>query len=443
MPHASSLRELQFAQSLTNNYKHCAIEIVFSSPHYDDGNEIELTPSQLIKDIPLQQLSSEEMASQVESSVNEFEQYIDRQHAIKKLEFIACNSAPKVNLFDINHEGILTGGSNIIKAQSINPFDAFAKHRLKIRTLADVVMGFSAIEKGNILHQALAFLWQHLQTQCQLLSIDNSALTLLVSDVVHVEINTIIKHKRHHFGDAIIQLEAERQTELILKWLAYEKTRQPFAVKSIEESYKIKIKGYSLHLRLDRIDEINPVIKTAAELFKPKPDQPKPFHLIIDYKTGQCSLNDWGGDHPNDPQLPFYLCVNNLTASVHNTSLDHTNSDSSDLNSSTFGNNIQHFGSLNAIAFGQINVKQQTLIGLHHESFTLPEVTSIKENKANLQPTWEQASHEWSRVSFELFEHFLSGDTNIQYSNANQLNFSRGFISLNRLYDANLTKIAQ
>lgn len=426
MPHASSLRELQFAQSLTNNYKHCATEIVFSSPHYDDGNEIELTPSQLIKDIPLQQLSAEEQTSRVEASSNEFEQYINRQHAIKNLEFIACNSAPKVNLFDINHEGILTGGSNIIKAQSINPFDAFAKHRLKIRTHTDAVMGFSAIEKGNILHQVLAFLWQHLQTQRQLLSIDNSALTLLVSDGVNVEINNIIKHKRHHFGDEIIQLEAERQTELILKWLAYEKTRQPFAVKCIEESYKINIKGYNLHLRLDRIDEINPVIQLSAE-----PYQPEPYHLIIDYKTGQCSLNDWAGEHPNDPQLPFYLCVNNLAANQLN--VDNPN----------FDNNLDYFCSLNAIAFGQINVKQQTLMGLHHESFALPEVTSIKDNKVNLQRTWEQASNEWSRVSFELFERFLCGDTNVQYSNANQLKFSRDFISLNRFYDANIKNTAE
>jgi hypothetical protein len=278
------------------------------------------------------------------------------------------------------------------------------------------------------------------------LLIDNSALTFLVSDAVNVEINNIIKHKRHHFGDEIIQLEAERQTELILKWLAYEKTRQPFAVKCIEESYKINIKGFNLRLRLDRIDEINPVINAATELFEPEPCQPEPcqpepFHLIIDYKTGQCSLNDWGGEHPNDPQLPLYLCVNNLAANKLNA--DNTSSESTSLNNSSFDNNIEHFSSLNAIAFGQINVKQQTLIGLHHESFALPEVMSIKDNKVNLQPTWEQASMEWSRVSFELFENFLCGDTNVQYSNANQLKFSRDFISLNRFYDTDIKNNAQ
>lgn len=436
MPHASSLRELQFAQSLTDNYKHCATEIVFSSPNYDGENEIELTPSQLIKDIPLQELLPEKQISLFDTSTNDFEHYIDQQHKIKNTELINCQNGPKVNLFDINQEGILTGGSSIIKAQSINPFDGFAKHRLKIRTSTEAVMGFSAIEKGNILHQTLAFLWQHLQTQQQLLSIENAELELLVSNAVSVEINNVIKHKRDHFGKELCQIETERQTQLILKWLVYEKTRKPFTVKSIEESYKVTLKGYNLNLRLDRIDEISNANGEAnsnkkideshrAEPCQPEPYRVEPYHLIIDYKTGQCSLKDWCGDQPNDPQLPFYLSVKNLAVNspVADNSLD---------------DNSPYLNSLNAIAFGQINVKQQALLGLHHESYDIAEITSIKNNKVNLPPTWEQVSNEWSRVSFELFEQFLCGDTSIKYSNANQLNFSRDFTSLNRFYDLDM-----
>ncbi|TIH03137.1 hypothetical protein D0S45_20940, partial [Marinifilum sp. JC120] len=53
MPHASSLRELQYAQSLTDNYRHCADTIIFSSPNHDDDSEQALPPSELIRDIPL------------------------------------------------------------------------------------------------------------------------------------------------------------------------------------------------------------------------------------------------------------------------------------------------------------------------------------------------------------------------------------------------------
>jgi hypothetical protein len=306
------------------------------------------------------------------------------------------------------------------------------------------VIGFSAIEKGNILHQALAFLWQHLQTQQQLLATDDDTLVLLVSDAVSNEIQTIIKHKRYHFGNEMIRLEAERQTELILKWLAYEKTRRPFTVKCIEESYRVNVKGYNLHLRLDRIDEVNPITTITEATTQLDSCRPKTFNLIIDYKSGQCSLSDWGGDHPNDPQLPFYLCINNLAANSFNNKQPNLGDEDfvgSFPNDSNVNSDTNHFSSLNAIAFGQINVKQQALIGLHHESYELSEITSIKNNKVKLQSTWEQASNEWSRVSFTLFEHFLLGHTNIQFSNANQLNFSRDLISLNRFYDTDVKKI--
>ncbi len=426
MPHASSLRELKFAQSLTDNYKHCATEIIFSSPNYDDENEIELTPSQLIQDIPLQDLLLIKQNSTLNDLTTDFDTYINQQHKIKNLEFIDCKNGPKVNLFDINKKGILTGGSSIIKSQSINPFDAFAKHRLKIRTIPESVMGFSAIEKGNILHQALAFLWQQLQTQEQLLSIDDTELELLVSNAVNLETNKVIKHKRFHFGHELYTLEVERQTKLILQWLAYEKTRQPFSVKLIEEPIEVTLKGYKLQLRMDRIDEISDAINTS---FNANDEDIEPLHLIIDYKTGQCSLNDWAGDHPNDPQLPFYLSINNFDVDnfiINNKHQEHKNKDK----------NTSHFTSLNAIAFGQINVKQQSLVGLHNESFNMPEITSIKNNRANLQMTWQHASDEWRRVSFELFEQFLLGDVNIQYRNIAQLNFSRDLISLNRFYDS-------
>lgn len=388
MPHASSLRELQFAQSLTKNYKHCAKEIIFSSATYDTDNDIELSPSQLIQDIPIQDGFSDKQSE-------DFEGFITAQHQTKTHESVPCQQAPKVNIFDLNSEGILTGGSNIIKMQSINPFDAFAKHRLKIRSIPKATIGFSAIDKGNILHLSLASIWEQLRTQNTLLSTSEDKLKALVSDIVNAEMNTVIKHKRFHFGTQLCELEAQRQTQLILGWLAHEKSRQPFSVIAIEESHRVKINGYTLQLRLDRVDEIN---NTSD----------KPYQLLIDYKTGQCSLNDWKSERPTDPQLPFYLTINNSNHKL---------------------------GQLNAIAFAQINIKKQSLVGLHHENNHFAELTPIEKNRIGLQPTWEHASEEWNRISNHLFEQFISGNAEVNYINNNQLNFSREYIPLNRFYD--------
>ncbi len=395
MPHASSLRELQFAQSLTKNYKHCASEIIFSSANYDTENEIELSPSQLILDIPIQDILTNKEHNEFNQSTNDLDHFITTQHQTKNHERVYCEKAPKVSIFDLNSEGILTGGSSIIKSQSINPFDAFAKHRLKIRKIPKAAIGFSAIDKGNILHLSLASLWKSLKTQEALLLIEDDELTTLLNNIVNVEMNAVIKHKRYHFGKMLCQLEVQRQIDLIMKWLAYEKSRQPFSVVSIEESHRAKISNYTLQLRLDRVDKIND-------------DSGSFYHLIIDYKTGQCSLNDWKGERPADPQLPFYLTVNNSN---------------------------HYLNQLNAIAFAQINVKKQSLVGLHHENKNITAITSIEKNRIGLHPTWEHASEEWSRISNTLFEQFLSGNVAIDYSNNNQLNFSREYISLNRFYD--------
>src|SRR5690606_15769840 len=54
MPHASAERELVFARALTENYRACAAQVVFSSPLSDGDNE--LRPSALIRDLPLSPL---------------------------------------------------------------------------------------------------------------------------------------------------------------------------------------------------------------------------------------------------------------------------------------------------------------------------------------------------------------------------------------------------
>ncbi|HXZ88357.1 MAG TPA: PD-(D/E)XK nuclease family protein, partial [Candidatus Binataceae bacterium] len=72
-------------------------------------------------------------------------------------------------------------------------------------------------------------------------------------------------------------------------WLRYESARLPFTVAETEKKTTASIAGLTLHLRLDRIDRLN-----DGSL------------LIIDYKTGDVSPNDWNLPRPGDVQLPLY-----------------------------------------------------------------------------------------------------------------------------------------
>lgn len=56
-----------------------------------------------------------------------------------------------------------------------------------------------------------------------------------------------------------------------------------------EEWRTILFEDIELHLRVDRVDELA-----------------DGRCVIIDYKTGVVSKNDWETDNPNDPQLPLY-----------------------------------------------------------------------------------------------------------------------------------------
>ena len=85
------------------------------------------------------------------------------------------------------------------------------------------------------------------------------------------------------------ELERARLARLAREWLAVENERGDFEVVAREEKRTLKAGGLSFDGRIDRMD------KLAAG-----------GHVLIDYKTGRATPNDWLGERPDDPQLPLY-----------------------------------------------------------------------------------------------------------------------------------------
>ncbi len=387
MPHASSLRELTFAQSLTDNYRYCAKHIIFSSPEYDEDSEQILLTSRLIDDIPLQELHS----LNIDHS-NDFVRYSSALHQSQQWEFIDCSKSPAVSKQDLNAKGELSGGASIIKAQSTNPFDAFSIYRLKARPPLQVVNGFSSIEKGNILHQALAVIWEKLKNQKALLEIDEATLISLVTESVNLQIQSLQRKKPKHLGHTLCQLESERQTKLILLWLnEVEKKRPPFEVVAIEEACKVTLRDVHFTLRLDRVDQLA-----------------DGTYLIIDYKTGMTSPNDWQGDRPRDPQLPLYLITRQETVT--------------------------------GIAFAEININKQRFNGActsNEESIAIEGIKPIGDLRTELPKNWPEARSYWEDNLSTLLNDFLDGQTKVDYRDASALHYNKELQYLNRLYDKN------
>ena len=76
---------------------------------------------------------------------------------------------------------------------------------------------------------------------------------------------------------------------MLWDWLALERERAPFKVVEVEACTRAAIGEIEFSARLDRVD----VLEDGR-------------HVIIDYKSGEVSVNKWAGARPDEPQLPLY-----------------------------------------------------------------------------------------------------------------------------------------
>jgi ATP-dependent helicase/nuclease subunit B len=253
--------------------------------------------------------------------------------------------------------------------------------------------GFSHIEKGNILHNSLAAIWQQLSTQAALLALDDNGLTLLIEEHVKAAIQEIQRHKPKHLNDTLCQIECERQCHLIAQWLAYEKTRSPFTVVAIETAQTIHFKGVNIHVRIDRVDQL------ADGSF-----------LIIDYKTGEANIKAWQGERPKEPQLPLYA-------------LTYT------------GTHNEGIANIKGISFAQININAQCFKGLGKADIA-EGINSIENNRIELPQTWEGTLAHWQDTLGKLLKEFQQGDCQIKYLDELTKTYARDYLRINRFYEA-------
>jgi probable DNA repair protein len=372
MPHSSHLRELDFANSLTKNYLHCADEIVFSSSITKEGQQESLVSSSLINHIPLAN-------SELVYSRNSLESYLESLQTKKQFSFIHCGQAQPPE------SKKLPGGSGFIKAQSENPFNAFAKYRLSAKAPLLPMIGFSAIEKGNILHNSLNTIWKTLTHQKNLLEISEDKLTDLIKQSVQEQVYRIHKSKSHHLNYALCDIEIERQSDLIYLWMQEEKLRPPFTVIASEETRDISLANINFKIRIDRVDRLE-----------------DGSFLIIDYKTSASDIYSWVGERPKEPQLPFYAL--------------------------SYDNNVS------GIAFIQININEQVIKGFSSIENLFPPPNG----RRYFYQSWKEAIDEWSRNINGLLGEIKSGQCPITFRDNLCLAYSEELIPLNRFYEADI-----
>ena len=271
MPHATPQLDWDLAEAITTRLLACAPEVYFSHARQTEG--VEARPSRLITQVAgaPQPLPAE---------------FIPTSHSSPAT--VSAEDFSRIPL----PPGQIAGGAAVLTAQSQCPFKAFATARLGAQSWDAAEAGFTAKQRGQLLHLVLHSIWSGaphgIRTHADLLSLADCEPWV----AAHVQ-RVFQKEIRSGFSDRMparyLELEQQRLTTLVTAWLEYESARVTFEVLETEAECVKDIAGLQLKLRLDRLDQL---VDGSV--------------LVIDYKTGDVKTKSWQLPRPEDVQLPLY-----------------------------------------------------------------------------------------------------------------------------------------
>jgi hypothetical protein len=146
------------------------------------------------------------------------------------------------------------------------------------------------MERGNLVHAAMASLWSSLEDQATLLDLDDPSLQARIAAAVGIAHKEIAGARWRSMPAVIAGAEASRLAGLMFSFLReHEAKRPPFRVICNEEPIDLAIGHLDLALRIDRVDAIDGGV------------------AVIDYKTGSLPpLGQWLIPRPVAPQTGLY-----------------------------------------------------------------------------------------------------------------------------------------
>ncbi len=193
-------------------------------------------------------------------------------------------------------EGLIRGGSNLLKDQAHCPFRAWAIHRLGVSAPREPHAYPDALDRGQLLHDLMQFLLERDHgSRAHPRDLDDA----LVSSAI----DRALQRTYRRFPDAYVDAERLRLHELVKQWQAQELARTDYRVEAVEQSVELQLAGLTLNLRLDRLDR----------LLDSEPDRASENLgdlLVLDYKTGRVQPKHLLEDRLLEPQLPLYAIAN-------------------------------------------------------------------------------------------------------------------------------------
>ena len=388
---ASAAASLALDQRITEGWRHCAAEVVFShavtGENDKTGGQLRAA-SALTRDVPPADFTA--LIGQSASM-----DYARALFSLRQLEAVPDTPLPVLPV-----PTRVAGGAAVLRDQAACPFRAFARHRLGANALGVPEAGLDAAERGTLLHRVLSLVWAQLQTQAQLIAMDETARQNLVCVMVERAISEAHATGMDNLIGRFAKIEQARLVRLVAEWLVYEQERAPFEVVACEQARDVALSGLSMRLRLDRLDRL--IDGTYA---------------LIDYKSGAAKVAGWIGERPDEPQLPLYFQTAEQTIS--------------------------------ALAFARVKRGARGKVfgfeGVSAVENLLPDVAPI-ETKFGMEKrgysSWDVLTAEWERSLDALVKNFIHGDALVDPKNGRLTCAQCDLHGLCRIREAGGTQIA-
>jgi ATP-dependent helicase/nuclease subunit B len=277
MPHSSAQADTALSRSITERILHSAQVVCFSSTHI--RGTAEAKPSGLI--VSFVGLPAELPDNLVPDELAQPQTIVYEDHSA------------------VPHPGTKAeGGVGTLAKQSQCAFSAFATARLGARDWDAAEVGLNPRQRGELVHSVLRSVWggaatdglsSSVELQAVLASNGKEGLSAFIQPHVHGVMLSLPASIRDRMPTRYLDLEEQRLLGLVTEWLAFESRRARFTVAETEKKTPVVVAGLSLDLRLDRRD----VLDDGST-------------VILDYKTGEASPNEWESDRPENVQLPIY-----------------------------------------------------------------------------------------------------------------------------------------
>jgi len=262
MPDATPADTLDYARRIFTALLSSADEVVASWPRRE--GDAELTASPLLAELP------------AAGPVPEVAVYAQTLAGSAGLESVAPDPAPALLAGET-----LPGGHGVLSAQRTQPFDAFARYRLRAEPLETPVAGLSGRDRGTVIHRALESVYRRWPDRDRLAAAPAGDRVRAAREAVDRALARYAMAADPRLA-GLIALESERCADLVVRFIDADLARPAFGEVICEEPREVAVGPLRLSIRPDRVEALDG------------------GWAIIDYKTGATGTAT--GSDPDDPR---------------------------------------------------------------------------------------------------------------------------------------------